>query len=94
MAIAVLMNSFFQQLWNWVNQLDQSLFLQINTVYTNSFLDAVYPWYREANAWVPLYLFFIVFSIMNFKSKAFSWILFIVITLIITDQISRHVKSL
>jgi len=88
MAIAVVMNSFFQQIWNWVNQLDQSLFLKINIVYTNSFLDAVYPWYREGNAWVPLYLFLIIFSIMNFKSKAFSWILFIVITLVLTDQIS------
>lgn len=88
MAIVVLMNSFFQQIWNWVNQLDQNLFLKINTVYTNSFLDAVYPWYREANAWVPLYLFLIVFSVMNFKSKAFSWILFIVITIVLTDQIS------
>lgn len=85
---ALLLNTFLQNTWTWIRQLDQELFLQINSVYTNSFLDMVYPWYREGNAWIPLYLFMIVFALMNFRKKAFSWILFIVITLVLTDQIS------
>lgn len=88
MPITILLNNFFQNLWAWINQVDTFLFLQINTVYTNSFLDTVYPWYREGNAWIPLYLFMIIFAIQNFPKKAFAWILFVVITLILTDQIS------
>lgn len=88
MTMAILLNQFFQNIWSWINQVDTYLFLQINTVYTNSFLDTVYPWYREGNAWVPLYLFMIIFAIQNFPKKAFTWILFVVITLIFTDQIS------
>ena len=88
MPITILLSNFFQNIWAWINQVDTFLFLQINTVYTNSFLDTVYPWYREGNAWVPLYLFMIIFTIQNFPKKAFAWILFVVITIILTDQIS------
>ncbi len=90
MTLAILLNTFWGNAWHWIDQLDKALFLQINTVYTNSVLDSIYPWYREGNAWVPLYLFMIIFAIQNFKSKAFSWILFIVITLILTDQCSSN----
>lgn len=88
MPITILLSNFFQNIWAWINQVDTFLFLQINTVYTNSFLDSVYPWYREGNAWMPLYLFMIIFAIQNFPKKAFTWILFVVITLVFTDQIS------
>ncbi len=88
MTMAILLQSFVQDIWNWVNHYDQALFLQINTVWTNPILDSVYPWYREGSTWYPLYLFLIVFSLLNFKQKASSWILFIVATLILTDQLS------
>lgn len=88
MTVVMLLNTFWQNTWNWVREIDSALFLKINTVYTHPFLDTVYPWFREGNTWVPLYLFLVVFAIQNFKSKAFSWILFAVITLILTDQIS------
>jgi membrane-associated phospholipid phosphatase len=80
--------NFLQKSWEWLVQVDTALFLQINTVYTNSFLDSVYPWWREGNTWMPFYLFLVVFSIQNFKWKAFPWILFAVLTIVLTDQIS------
>ena len=86
--MAFLLTAFPENIWNWINQADTWLFLQINTVLTHPFLDAVYPWYREGNAWVPLYLFMIIFALLNFSNRAYTWILFIVITLILTDQIS------
>lgn len=88
MKVAILLQSFLQDIWNWVNHYDQALFLQINTVWTNPTLDSVYPWYREGSTWYPLYLFLIVFSLLNFKQKASSWILFVVATLVLTDQLS------
>lgn len=75
----------------WLDSLlkaDQELFLKINTVYIHPLLDAVYPWFREGNTWIPLYLFIIVLALVNFKQKAFAFILFAVLTVVLTDQIS------
>ena len=43
-----------------ISKLIHQLFLKINTVYIHPLLDAVYPWFREGNTWIPLYLFIIV----------------------------------
>lgn len=90
MPSAVLLLSFFQKLWDSIEQWDTWLFLKINTQWTNGFFDSVFPWWREANAWVPLYLFLVVFAFLNFKRKAWPWILFIIVTLTLTDQISAN----
>lgn len=71
-----------------ISRADTWLFLQINTEWHTPWLDSVFPWWREANAWIPLYLFFFLFAILNFGKKAIPWILFVVITLVLTDQIS------
>lgn len=76
---------------DWVQKIikaDQELFLLLNTGLTNSFFDSVFPWYREGNTWIPFYLFLVVFAILNFKRKAFPFILFAVVTIVLTDQIS------
>lgn len=90
MTVPLLAASFSEKFWSWLSHWDTWLFLQINTVWTSSFLDDVYPWWREANAWVPLYLFMVVFGIMNFGKKVWPWLLFAVITLTLTDQISSN----
>jgi len=88
MPTPVLLVSFFQKLLSWLNEWDRYLFLKINTIWTSSFLDSILPWWREANAWVPLYLFLIVFAILNFKKQTLPWLLFVAVTLTLTDQIS------
>ncbi|MES2005325.1 MAG: phosphatase PAP2 family protein [Bacteroidota bacterium] len=88
MTASVLLLSFFHKLWIIIDQWDTQLFLKINTQWNSAFLDSVFPWWREANAWVPLYLFFVIFALQNFKQKAIPWILFVVLTLVITDQLS------
>lgn len=95
MFTPILLTGFFENIWEWLLYADTQLFLKINTEWTNPLLDSVYPWYREANAWVPLYLFLIVFAIMNFKAKALPWILFAVLTATLTDQLSSSfIKNL
>jgi membrane-associated phospholipid phosphatase len=91
MSATVLLTSFIENIWEWLRYADTQLFLKINTEWTNPLLDSIYPWYREANAWVPLYLFLIVFAIMNFKEKALPWILFAVLTATVTDQLSSSI---
>lgn len=88
MCTPILLSGFFENIWEWLRYADTQLFLKMNTEWTNPLLDSIYPWYREANAWVPLYLFLIVFAIMNFKEKALPWILFAVLTATLTDQLS------
>jgi membrane-associated phospholipid phosphatase len=80
--------SFWWSIWAWLKYFDQSLFIKINSSWTNNFLDNVYPWWREANAWIPLYLFLFLFGVMNFGWRIWSWIVFFILTVILTDQIS------
>lgn len=87
----VLLNGFFQQVWEWLNGWDTYLFLKLNTVFTNPVFDSMMPWWRDANTWTPLYIFFILFAVLNFRSKAFFWILGAVLTLVLTDQISSSI---
>lgn len=91
MSNPVLLTGFAENIWEWLRYADTQLFLKINTEWTHPLLDSIYPWYREANAWVPLYLFLIVFAILNFKEKALPWILFAVLTATLTDQLSSSV---
>ena len=86
--LMALLNPFWSQLWQTLNHWDQSLFLKINTEWTDSFLDNVFPWYRDSNTWVPLYLFLFLFLVINFGWRIWPWILFFVITITLCDQIS------
>lgn len=81
---------FFQKILHWLLQWDTGLFLKVNTQWTSPLLDNIFPWWREANTWIPFYLFLVVFALMNFGKKAGWWILAAVVTLVITDQFSSH----
>jgi undecaprenyl-diphosphatase len=81
---------FWERIWLWADQADTWLFLQINSHWTHPWLDNILPWWRDANSWIPLYLFMILFLFLNFKNKAWWWLLFAVINVILTDQISSH----
>jgi undecaprenyl-diphosphatase len=70
---------------------DKWLFIYINTWWTNSFFDSILPLCREASIWLPVYLFLMVFALLNFGAKAWPWILLILVTFTLTDQISSSV---
>ena len=84
----IFLMDFFQKTWDWIKDWDQQLFLLINRQWNHSWLDSLLPIWREANTWLPLYLFLILFVVINFPSKAFSWILTAIITFAISDQLS------
>lgn len=67
---------------------DVELFYKINTVWTNSFFDNNFPWWRDSTTWYPVYLFLFVFILMNFGWRAWTWVLFIIINVTLTDQFS------
>lgn len=74
-----------------LKQWDTALFFKINTQWTNSFLDSNYPWWREATTWVPLYFFLLFLAFYNFGFKIWPWVVFFILTVAITDQVSSGI---
>lgn len=91
MATKILLVGFFDKIWQWLDYMDTWLFLKINMVYTNGFLDAVFPVWREATTWIPLYFFLILFASINYKVKSIPWILFLILTITVSDQVSSGI---
>lgn len=83
--------SFGSTLLETLKQWDQWLFLQINTQWTSAFTDAVFPWWRDSNAWFPLYFFLLLFAVMNFGWRIWLWIVFFILTITLTDQVSSGI---
>lgn len=69
---------------------DYWLFSRINQVWTNSLSDNVFPYLREAEFWVPFYLFLLVFITLNFRKKGVWWALSLIMTAIVSDLVSSH----
>ena len=88
MTDQIFLQSFFQNILDRILDLDTWLFLNINTVFTNPVLDNIFPLWRDSELWVPLYLFLIIFALMNFGKKGWVWILFAIINVTLTDQTS------
>ncbi|MDE3234635.1 MAG: phosphatase PAP2 family protein [Bacteroidota bacterium] len=84
LLLAKWLYKFIESIKAW----DTWLFLKVNTQWTNTFMDSVFPWWRDGATWVPLYLFLLLFMLMNFGNKAWIWIAFTIITITLTDQVS------
>jgi undecaprenyl-diphosphatase len=72
-------------------EIDQYLFLKINRDSRNAAFDWAMPFIRESKFWLPLYLFLLVFVVVNFGKKAYWWIFFAASTAITTDLISSRI---
>ncbi len=83
----LLQNSILQKL----QQLDQWLFVQVNSEFTNPFFDSFMPFMRNAPNWAPLYIFIVVFILLNFKSKGAWWVVFFLVTIALTDMTGNYV---
>lgn len=88
MADHFLLLTFIQRFLQMIVELDTWLFLKINTVLTHPLLDKIFPLWRDSEFWVPFYLFLIVLAWVNFGKRAWTWILFAVINVTLTDQAS------
>ena len=72
-------------------QWDHDLFVNINSKWTNPFFDFIMPFIRNPINWIPLYLFLLVFAIVNFRIKAYWWIIFFLITVAVTDMTGTYI---
>lgn len=78
-------------LWEKLEKVDQWLFIQINSGFTNSFFDHLMPFMRNSSVWIPLYLFLAIFALLNFRSRGAWWMLFFVVTVALTDMTGNYV---
>lgn len=88
MILGVFLNASF--LPAGLVRIDHALFYELNGQWHNGFLDTVVPFLREPTVWVPFYFFLLLFSTINYKLKGWAWVLFFILTAIITDQVSSH----
>ena len=82
-----MLSSFFRQ----IISIDHWLFHQINQVWTNPVFDLVFVFMRQAELWVPFYLFLLVFGLVNFGKKALWWSATLIMTAIISDLVSSSI---
>ena len=86
-----LLSTFWQKIIQW----DHDLFTKINSDWNNPVFDVIMPFLRNPVFWIPLYLFFLLFVLLNFKSKVWWWIIFFLATVALTDitgtNIFKHV---
>jgi membrane-associated phospholipid phosphatase len=57
----------------------------------NAYLDAVLPLIRHSKFSIPLYLFLLVFALMNFQKNKWWWITFAVLTVVLTNFVSSDI---
>src|SRR6186713_3056047 len=67
---------------------DRHLFELINRKWHNDFFDWLMPWLRNSNLWVPLYLFLLLFVVINYKRSGWMLVLIGILTAILTDFVS------
>jgi membrane-associated phospholipid phosphatase len=74
--------SFWQRILEW----DVALFKKINSDWANPVFDAVLPLLRNQYHWAPLYIFIIVFALLNFRVKGLWWVVFFLMTVALCDM--------
>jgi membrane-associated phospholipid phosphatase len=82
-----LLTTFWQKIIQW----DHDLFVHVNSDWSNPFFDTIMPFLRNPVFWVPLYLFFLALVLVNFKNKAWWWIVFFLITVALTDMTGTNI---
>lgn len=78
------MNSFFNMEW------DRTVLRYINNRWQNPFFDWLCPIIRNGDLWMPLYLFVLLFVLLNYKKTGWWWVLAAACTPALTDLISSH----
>jgi membrane-associated phospholipid phosphatase len=85
---------FFADILQTLQEWDRALFNLINNELNNSFFDALMPFLRNSFVWAPVYLFIIVFVLLNYKLKGGWWIIFFLLVVACADMVGTNVFKL
>ncbi|MDP9230193.1 MAG: phosphatase PAP2 family protein [Bacteroidota bacterium] len=77
-------------LWHKLEAWDKSLYILLNSKWTNDLFDSIMPYMRNSIPWLPVYLFLFVFVALNFKKNGWWWIVFFICTVALTDITSSQ----
>jgi len=77
--------------WERLVEIDQWLFVKINSDWANPVFDAVMPFFRNGTNWAPLYLFMLVLVLLNFKTRGIWWVVFFISTVALIDMTGNYV---
>lgn len=72
---------------DYLNKLDESLFLFINGLHSN-FFDYVMVYASAKYFWIPFYLFLLFLIVKQYKLKSLLVLAFVVLLILLSDQIS------
>jgi undecaprenyl-diphosphatase len=72
-----------------IKDFDTQLFLFLNSKH-NSFFDFIMFWASDRFIWIPLYLFFGFLVVIHFKKQTWLIVLFTILLILLSDQISNH----
>ena len=73
---------------NAIIKIDKKLFELLNEKWHSDWLDTAMPIVRNAQTWIPLYLFLLLFVALNYKKNSWWWIIFAAAVPAISDFIS------
>jgi membrane-associated phospholipid phosphatase len=68
---------------------DQTVFEWINVGLSSSFLDYLLIPMRNKYTWIPVYVFIIAFAIFNHKIKGYYFVVFLILTVGLSDFVSN-----
>lgn len=80
-------------LFEWLNQIDTQFFMAINGA-NNPFFDHFFSLFTSKEIWYPLYLLLIVLIFQKYGFKGLWVVLFFIVTVVISDQLSGLIKDL
>lgn len=76
--------------WPWLQHFDEKTLELVNNRMSNPLFDELMPFLRNSMHWIPLYLFLLVFALLNFRGKGAWWSIFFLLTVGLTDYIGTH----
>lgn len=77
---------------NQLIKLDHQWFLTINSLH-NAFFDEIMYWVSYKYTWIPLYAIILYYIFRQYKKKGLIILIGIILTLLLSDQISVFVKD-
>lgn len=77
---------------DYLNNLDSQLFLFLNGLHSE-FWDPIMWWVSGKEEWIPLYIFILGWLIYRYKWKVLYLIPFIILLIVLSDQISVLIKN-
>lgn len=82
---------FWPDIMETILHFDKMLFRLINRSWQNPLFDSLLPIIRNSATWVPLYLFLLIFGLLNFKKNVWIWVVFAASTAILCDFVSSDI---